>query len=123
LNLICISSYSYNEIESLLKIIVKSPNIDIVYFADSRGVLYPDEVEKIVTLGKKFCNRPLGFHAHNTLGNAVENSDRAFDCGCEWIDATFNGFGLAGGNLSLGDYLIQHQLFKKSLFIGGHKYE
>jgi 4-hydroxy 2-oxovalerate aldolase len=114
LNLICISSYSYDEIQNLLIQITKSPDIDIVYFADSRGALRPNDVEKIVTLGKKTCSSSLGFHAHDTLGNALENSNRAIACGCEWIDATFNGFGLAGGNLSLENYLIQNALLSNN---------
>ena len=110
LNLICVSSYSCDEIGDLLKRIIRSPDIDIIYFADSRGALYPDDVEKIIMLGKKLCDSPLGFHAHDTLGNALENANRAFACGCEWIDATFNGFGLAGGNLSLENYLARNAL-------------
>lgn len=110
LNLICVSSYSKEEISYLLDKIASSRDIDIIYFADSRGALHPCEVESIVSLAQKICDQPLGFHAHNTLGNAVENSNRAFACGCEWIDATLNGFGLAGGNTSLGDYLEHNEL-------------
>ena len=110
LNLICVSSYSQQEISCLLEKIAPSSNIDIIYFADSRGALHSHEVEDIVSLAKKICDQTLGFHAHDTLENAVENSNRAFACGCEYVDTTLNGFGLAGGNTSLGTYLDNNGL-------------
>lgn len=110
INLICISSYQHSEVTDLLKRIALSPNIDRLYFADSRGALYPNEIEPLVVLARQYYQEPLGFHAHDTLGNAIENSNRAFDCGCDLIDVSLNGFGLAGGNTSLADYLANNAL-------------
>jgi len=105
INLICISSYRHDEVADLLKRIAASPHVDRLYFADSRGALYPHEVGKLLLLAKQHCNQPLGFHAHDTLGNAVENSNQAFACGADLIDVSLSGFGLAGGNTSLASYL------------------
>ncbi len=110
LNLICISSYRHDEIAYLLQKIVSSRSIDRVYLADSRGALYPHEVESLITLAKKEVDQPLGFHAHDTLGNAIENSSRAFSSGCDLIDVSLHGFGLSGGNTPLENYLITNNL-------------
>ena len=110
LNVICVSSYSDEELEQLLQKCSSSQDIDILYFADSRGALRPDEIKPLITLAKHYWDRKLGFHAHNTLGNAISNSDLAFACGCRWIDASLNGFGLAGGNTSLSRYIAHHSL-------------
>ena len=82
LNLISVSSYSLHEIEYLLKKISLSASVDIIYFADSRGALYPDKVQSIISLARDISSRPMGFHAHDTQGKAVENSDCAFRYGC-----------------------------------------
>lgn len=121
LNLICVSSYGLDEIEALLKQIAPSKNVDVVYFADSRGALDPDGVEDIINLGRRICSQPLGFHAHDTQGQAMANSDRAFACGCDWIDVTLNGYGLAGGNTPLGPYLDHHGLLEASTGLAGVK--
>ena len=110
LNIICISSYSYNELSSLMEKVAPNEDIDILYFADSRGALRPHEIEPFIALAKTYWIGELGFHAHDTLGNAIENSDRAFACGCRWIDASLNGFGLAGGNTSLISYMASNSL-------------
>jgi len=110
INLICISSYSPEEIRELLTQISSSPWVDIIYFADSRGALYPNEIAPIIALGTQLCHQPLGFHAHDTLGNAIENSNHAFASGCHFIDVTLNGFGLCGGNTSLAAYLEHNAL-------------
>lgn len=110
LNLICISAYAHEEIACLLQKIGASKYVDRVYFADSRGALFPHEIAPLIALGKQYCAQPLGFHAHDTQGNAIENSDRAFASGCDWIDVSLNGFGLAGGNTSLERYLMHHAL-------------
>lgn len=109
-NLICISSYSQREIRSMLKTIAGRESADVVYFADSRGALRPDEIEPLIAMAKDYLGQPLGFHAHDTLGNAVENSRRALAAGCDRIDTSLNGFGLAGGNTSLGEFLTSTQL-------------
>ncbi len=110
LNIICASSYSLEEIEYLLRAIAPSKNVDIVYLADSRGALYPHEVKDMMALAREICPQSLGFHAHDTLGYAIENSNQAFSQGCDWIDVTLNSFGLAGGNTPLGGYLDHHNL-------------
>ena len=115
INLICISSYQHDEIVALLKRIAPSPHVDRLYFADSRGALYPQEIEPLIALANQHCDQPLGFHAHDTLGHAIENANRAFACGCDLIDVSLNGFGLAGGNTPLAGYLQANSLVETSI--------
>jgi 4-hydroxy 2-oxovalerate aldolase len=110
LNLICASSYAEYELRQILEKIAMSQVIDILYLADSRGALLPNQVEKILTLAREYWVGDMGFHAHDTQGNAIQNSNRAVQCGCQWIDVSLNGFGLAGGNTSLVNYLDSHGL-------------
>lgn len=97
-NLISISSYSHDEVRDLIMRVGHSRAVDVLYFGDSRGALAPREVAPLVDLAKRHCRQAIGFHAHDTRGNAVENSRIAFEHGCELIDVSLNGFGLAGGN-------------------------
>jgi len=114
-NLICISSYHHAEIMGLLHRIDASASVDRVYFADSRGALLPEEIPALISLAKQHCSKPIGFHAHDTLGNAIENSNQAVANGCDLIDVSLNGFGLAGGNTPLAAYLTANQLARTSL--------
>jgi 4-hydroxy 2-oxovalerate aldolase len=97
-NLICISSYRHAEVAELLKRVDGCEAVDYLYFADSRGALAPREVGPLIALARRHCDKALGFHAHDTRGHAVENSRVAFARGCELVDVSLNGFGLAGGN-------------------------
>lgn len=98
INLISISSYRHDEIANLVQRVDRSSAIDYLYFADSRGALAPREVGPLIDLARRHCHQSLGFHAHDTRGNAIENSRVAFDHGCELVDVSLDGFGLAGGN-------------------------
>jgi len=110
MNLICISSYQHEEVATLVRKIAQVEQVDRLYFADSRGALLPQEIAPLFALAKQHCDKPLGFHAHDTLGNAIENSNQAFASGCDLIDVSLNGFGLAGGNTPLAGYLIHNKL-------------
>jgi 4-hydroxy 2-oxovalerate aldolase len=98
INLICISSYSHDEVVDLVRRVDHCAAADYLYFADSRGALAPREVGPLIDLARRHCRQSLGFHAHDTRGNAVENSRVAFAHGCALVDVSLNGFGLAGGN-------------------------
>ena len=56
---------------------------------------------KIQNLIYKFgSNISLGFHAHNNLQNALNNSLIAADFGISLIDSTMYGLGRGAGNLN-----------------------
>jgi 4-hydroxy 2-oxovalerate aldolase len=45
----------------------------------------------------------FGFHAHNNLGLARDNTAAALQAGVQWIDGSLLGIGLGGRNLDLAD--------------------
>lgn len=104
-NLICISSYTHDEVADLVKRVGGSSAVQRIYFADSRGALTPAEVPPLIALARRHCTQLPGFHAHDTRGFAVENSLCAFAHGCDLVDVSLNGFGLAGGNTSFSGLL------------------
>lgn len=74
---------------------------DMVYFADSNGSLFPDDVKRLFERVNEFVTIPKGFHAHDNTGLALMNSIAAISYGAEYIDATATGMGKGGGNLKL----------------------
>ncbi len=114
INIIIVSMYTNDEIEKILKVISQSKYVDIIYFADSRGALLTDEVASLISLAKSICHQPLGFHAHNHLGKAIENSQSALEHGCTFIDGSMNGYGDGGGNASLGKLLKIYSPYNQS---------
>jgi len=88
-------SESDKKIALLLK---KFSEIDILYIADSFGSLNNKETETFI---KEFVNSldiPIGFHAHNNMGNALSNTLKAIESGATWVDSTFLGMGRGAGN-------------------------
>ena len=105
INIIIASMYTNDEIVKMLRELSQSEFVNVVYFADSRGALLPDEVANLISLAKNICRQPLGFHAHHHLRKGIENSKIALEHGCTFIDGSMNGYGYGGGNASLGALL------------------
>ena len=105
INIIIASMYTDDELAKMLRELSQSKFVNVVYFADSRGALLPDEVASLISLAKRICRQPLGFHAHHHLGKAIDNSKIALAHGCTFIDGSMNGYGYGGGNASLGALL------------------
>jgi len=110
INLICIANYTQAELRQAVQRVARSEAVDMLYFADSFGALLPGEVSELYRIARDHCDNILGFHAHDTLGNAIANCDAALQNGCRWVDVSMNGFGLGGGNTSLGAFLDHHRL-------------
>jgi len=60
--------------------------------------VYPNELFAFYSDVREIWKAPLGFHAHDNLGLAIENSKAALDAGCNLIDCSINGYGLGGRN-------------------------
>lgn len=73
------------------------------YIADSRGSLRPDDISGIYEVLRSVRDTTFGFHAHNNLGLARENTAAALDSNVDWIDGSLLGIGLGGRNLHLAD--------------------
>jgi len=98
LNLISISQYNYDELFDFIATISNSNLIDVLYIADSRGSLHPEEVLAIIQNIKLYYHKPIGFHAHDNLDLALANTLISIKAGCEFVDGSVKGFGLGGGN-------------------------
>lgn len=98
INVIHISYYTDNELDTLIEEISKHEP-DMIYFADSNGSLFPD---KIITLYQKYTSKykiSFGFHAHDNLGLAQANALAAVHSGVHFIDSSLAGMGKGTGNL------------------------
>jgi len=98
-NLTSVSCYSLSEIEEVVKSLNK--NASMIYIADSRGALHPEDVSSIVKAIKNQWSGAVGYHAHNNLGLAKKNTEAALHSGCVLIDGSVSGIGLGGRNLQL----------------------
>lgn len=74
---------------------------DIVYIVDSAGGMKPTDIENYYKfLIKKNKKLQLGFHGHNNIGLAIQNSLLASDLKFHFIDSSLQGIGRSLGNAS-----------------------
>lgn len=99
LQLMGIAAFSDDDIRSIVKPI-RASSLDYVYFADSYGSLFPQDIERYVKL-LKGSRKKIGFHAHNSLQLAFANTLEAIRCGVDIVDGTIYGMGRGAGNLPL----------------------
>ena len=52
-------------------------DVECLYFADSLGNMVPKDVERVMALVRAKWNGPVGFHAHNNMGQASINVEAA----------------------------------------------
>lgn len=72
--------------------------VDVLYLADSLGVLEPEAMSKIITNFKSVWSSALGVHAHDNGGLALANTLAAMRAGAVWVDSTITGMGRGAGN-------------------------
>jgi 4-hydroxy 2-oxovalerate aldolase len=112
-NLTGLSLYTVRQITEAMSQL--SDYASIAYLADSRGALRPHEVKEIHLSLQTVWKGRFGFHAHNSLGLAVENTEMALDHGCESIDGSLFGIGLGGRNLDLREAIRLARVSRKDL--------
>ena len=71
---------------------------DAVCIVDSAGALLPAEVSARISALVDTLSIPIGFHAHNNLGQAIGNTLAALDAGAVQIDGCLRGLGAGAGN-------------------------
>ena len=69
-----------------------------VRYADTVGILYPEEIFNLLSFIKQKVEVSIEFHGHNDFGMAVANSVAAVMAGAEFVDCTFGGIGERAGN-------------------------
>jgi 4-hydroxy 2-oxovalerate aldolase len=106
INLMQVADRSHSDLEEIGKSAAEfSP--DTLYFADSLGGLDPDQVKSIISALRKYWSGPIGIHAHDNMGRAVQNTLSAIHSGATWIDSTVKGMGRGPGNAQTEILLIE----------------
>lgn len=99
IQLMGIVDYTQDDFEMITDPLAKS-TLDYVYFADSYGSLFPEDmcgyIKKLKSTGKK-----IGFHSHNGLQLAFANTLESIKCGADIVDGTVYGMGRGAGNLPI----------------------
>ncbi|HEG43580.1 MAG TPA: hypothetical protein ENH94_05980 [Phycisphaerales bacterium] len=99
-----IATYSEKEISDIIEPLAQS-SVDYVYFADSYGSLFPEDIKRYIGQLKQ-THKKIGFHAHNSLQLAFANTLEAINSGIDIVDGTIYGIGRGAGNLPLEVLLI-----------------
>jgi len=97
-----------NEIKSF-----DNSSLEFLYLADSYGSLKPSDISDLITETRKYWSGNLGIHAHDSMGNAVNNSLIAFELGVNWIDSTVTGMGRGPGNAQTEYLVIESERLRK----------
>ena len=114
LNIMQASLRSDSELEDLSSEISNWDCVDVVYFADSLGSMDSSEVARVYDAIRKNWNKDIGFHAHNNMGQAISNTNKAIKQGCNWVDSTVTGMGRGAGNAQT-EYLLLEPKIRKSM--------
>jgi len=96
-NLMQISEVELRDLTSIAKELSSLP-LMCFYVADSLGSVKPGEIEQIFSALLESTNLPLGLHAHDNLGLALQNSMVAVAKGARFVDGTMRGMGRGPGN-------------------------
>lgn len=72
-----------------------------VYIVDSAGSMSATEIGEYIERTKEVSSVKLGFHGHNNLGLAVDNTLYCIKKGVDFVDCSFQGLGRSLGNASL----------------------
>ena len=100
-----LTNISASRPEDIRRMSARIPGVEVVYLADSRGAVLPEQVPELLAALRTHWSGPMGFHAHNNLGWARANTEAALKAGCTWIDGTLAGMGLGGRNLRIDEAL------------------
>ena len=91
-----------SELMNIINLVNDNINsIDMLYFADSLAMMFPDDIDNFIDKVKRKTSIHLGFHNHDNNGIVFSNIDRLIHKQIYMIDATLGGFGKNGGNANL----------------------
>lgn len=74
---------------------------ECAYIVDSAGSMSAGEIGEYIDATRDLSEIKIGFHGHNNLGLAIENTLYCVKKGIEFIDCSFQGLGRSLGNASL----------------------
>ena len=75
--------------------------VGTVYIVDSAGSMSADDIKGYIDATRDMSGIGIGFHGHNNLGLAVENTLFCVKEGIEYVDCSFQGLGRSLGNAPL----------------------
>ena len=102
INIMAVSAAIESELIEALEQVNQAPEIDYLYFVDSFGAFYSEQITYYLNLYKKHApDKELGFHGHNNQQLAFANTQQAIIEGVNLLDATINGIGRGPGNCNL----------------------
>lgn len=106
LNLMQVSDRSMDEVSDLVATVSDYP-LDVLYFADSLGGMTPEQTSGVIAAVRKKWAGPVGIHAHDNMGLALQNTLRSLDEGVSWVDATVMGMGRGPGNTRTEELAVE----------------
>jgi 4-hydroxy 2-oxovalerate aldolase len=104
-NLMQAGGKPHSEIKNKIKEIKSWECVDVIYFADSLGNMFSDEVMNITNLIRDSWEKDIGIHTHNNMGQALSNALTAVQNNVTWIDVTISGMGRGAGNSQTENFL------------------
>lgn len=110
LNIMQASLKASYDLEILTKQVEEWNTVDVLYFADSLGSMMGPDMERVYNAIRSSWSGDIGFHAHNNMGQGVDNANIAVSLGCKWIDGTVTGMGRGAGNAET-EYLFEQEAF------------
>ncbi len=102
-NIMAISNTQEGDLRAALDILGRS-SVDVLYIVDSFGALYPEQIQRLVSIYEEFAskyNKKIGIHAHNNQQLAFANTIEAVGDGVDWLDATYCSMGRGAGNCAM----------------------
>lgn len=105
-NLMQVAERSQAEIEALSLEATKWP-LAALYFADSLGSMKPDQASQIIHWLRRYWQGSIGIHTHDNMGLALQNTLRAIEEGCNWLDVTITGMGRGPGNAKTEQLVLE----------------
>ena len=106
LNLMQVSERSETDLATTARIAADA-GVDILYIADSLGVLDGERVTQIIETLRQSWHGDLGIHTHDNMLRALDNSLAAVRAGAKWVDGTVLGMGRGPGNVRTEFLLLQ----------------
>ena len=101
-NIMAPSAAIETDLVEALEQVENAPEVDYLYFVDSFGAFYSEQITAYLNLFKKHApSKELGFHAHNNQQLAFSNTQQCIIEGVNLLDATVNGIGRGAGNCNL----------------------
>ena len=102
INIMAPSAAIETDLIEALQQVEASPEVDFLYFVDSFGAFYSEQITAYLKLFKTHApGKELGFHGHNNQQLAFSNTQQCIIEGVNLLDATVNGIGRGAGNCNL----------------------